>query len=119
MFRQPEHIELKNTEQLLLMREAGLVVARALQAMSDAAAPGVSTGDLDDLARRVLADAGATSSFLGYERTGQTRPALVAWFLRRRHRGSFVVAWRDVAMIDEDPRRVHLRKGFTREDAAL
>jgi hypothetical protein len=61
----------------------------------------------------------SASSFLGYERTGQTRPALVAWFLRRRHRGSFVVAWRDVAMIDEDPRRVHLRKGFTREDAAL
>jgi methionyl aminopeptidase len=48
------------------MRQAGLVVARALRAMSDAAAPGVSTLDLDAIARDVLSEAGAMSSFLGY-----------------------------------------------------
>lgn len=48
------------------MRQAGLVVAEALQRMSEAAAPGVSTGDLDAIAREVLAEHGATSSFLGY-----------------------------------------------------
>ena len=37
------------------MREAGLVVARALAAMRDAVAPGVSTLDLDAIAREVLA----------------------------------------------------------------
>ena len=62
----PERIELKNREQIVLMRAAGLVVAAGLQAMSDAVAPGVSTADLDDIARTVLADAGAASSFLGY-----------------------------------------------------
>src|SRR4051812_8919092 len=62
----PERIQLKNPEQIALMREAGLVVARALSEMTVAAGPGVSTADLDAIARDVLADAGATSSFLGY-----------------------------------------------------
>ncbi|MBV9594305.1 MAG: type I methionyl aminopeptidase [Actinobacteria bacterium] len=48
------------------MREAGLVVARGLAEMQAACAPGVTTADLDAIARRVLADAGASSSFLGY-----------------------------------------------------
>jgi methionyl aminopeptidase len=62
----PERIQLKNPDQIATMREAGLVVARALAAMRDAVAPGVSTAELDEIARDVLADAGATSSFLGY-----------------------------------------------------
>ncbi|MBN9621200.1 MAG: type I methionyl aminopeptidase [Actinobacteria bacterium] len=48
------------------MRAAGLVVARALAAMRETVAPGVSTADLDEVARGVLREAGATSSFLGY-----------------------------------------------------
>jgi len=48
------------------MRKAGLVVAAGLAAMSEAAKPGVSTEELDQVARRVLAEAGAVSSFLGY-----------------------------------------------------
>jgi methionyl aminopeptidase len=66
MRRVPERIELKTPEQIALMREAGLVVARALAAMRSAVAPGVSTADLDAIARDVLREAGATSSFLGY-----------------------------------------------------
>jgi methionyl aminopeptidase len=62
----PARIELKTPEQIAAMRQAGLVVARALAAMHLAAVPGTSTADLDDVAREVLADAGATSSFLGY-----------------------------------------------------
>ena len=62
----PERIQLKTTDQIALMREAGLVVARALDAMRAAVAPGVSTADLDAIARDVLAEAGASSSFLGY-----------------------------------------------------
>jgi len=61
-----ERIELKTPEQIGLMRQAGLVVARALREMAAAAAPGVSTADLDDVAREVLRDAGAAPSFLGY-----------------------------------------------------
>ena len=66
MRRLPERIELKTPDQIALMREAGLVVARALAAMRAAVAPGVSTADLDAIARAVLREAGASSSFLGY-----------------------------------------------------
>jgi methionyl aminopeptidase len=62
----PERIQLKTTDQIATMRAAGLVVARALDAMRAAVAPGVSTADLDAIARDVLADAGAAPSFLGY-----------------------------------------------------
>ncbi|MEO9139221.1 MAG: M24 family metallopeptidase, partial [Jatrophihabitans sp.] len=67
MGRRPERIQLKSADQIAVMREAGLVVAHALEEMRVAAAPGVSTADLDDIARGVLAKAGATSSFLGYD----------------------------------------------------
>jgi methionyl aminopeptidase len=66
MRRRREDIQLKTPDQIQLMREAGLVVAAGLAAMSAAAKPGVSTYELDQIARRVLADAEATSSFLGY-----------------------------------------------------
>lgn len=66
MRRLPERIQLKTAEQIALMRQAGLVVARALDQMRAAAAPGVSTADLDAIARGVLREAGATPSFLGY-----------------------------------------------------
>jgi methionyl aminopeptidase len=62
----PERIQLKTPEQIATMRTAGLVVARALSAMRSAVAPGVSTADLDAVAREVLREAGATPSFLGY-----------------------------------------------------
>jgi methionyl aminopeptidase len=61
-----DHIELKSLDEIGLMREAGLVVARALAAMREAVAPGITTRDLDAIARDVLADEGATSSFLNY-----------------------------------------------------
>lgn len=66
MPRFPERIELKSVDQIALMRRAGLVVADALARMRAAVAPGVSTADLDGIARDVLSEAGAQSSFLGY-----------------------------------------------------
>jgi methionyl aminopeptidase len=66
MFRRRGRIELKNDEQLAHMRAAGLVVARALAEMAAAVAPGATTADLDALARSILAEEGARSSFLGY-----------------------------------------------------
>jgi methionyl aminopeptidase len=62
----PERIQLKTPEQIAAMRRAGLVVARALEAMRAAVVPGVSTADLDAVARDVLDEAGATPSFLDY-----------------------------------------------------
>ena len=59
-------IELKSHTELEAMRAAGLVVAKALAAVTAAVRPGVSTGELDDLAFQVISDAGAVPSFLGY-----------------------------------------------------
>ena len=73
----PERIELKTPEQLEKMRAAGLVVADALAAMRAAVAPGVSTADLDRIARDVLRAAGATSSFLDYDIGYGPYPAVI------------------------------------------
>ena len=59
-------IEIKSPEQILLMREAGLVVARTLAMLREAVRPGVSTTELDELAEREIRSAGATPSFKGY-----------------------------------------------------
>jgi methionyl aminopeptidase len=61
-----DRIELKTPDQVLLMRRAGLVVADALAAARAAAVPGATTADLDEVAAKVIADAGAAPSFLGY-----------------------------------------------------
>ncbi|QPT53864.1 type I methionyl aminopeptidase [Rothia kristinae] len=59
-------IEYKTDAQLRTMARAGVVTSRALDAAVAAAAPGVSTADLDAVFREVLAEHGATSNFLGY-----------------------------------------------------
>ncbi|MGH3524464.1 MAG: type I methionyl aminopeptidase [Mycobacterium sp.] len=56
----------RSTGELEAMAAAGAVVAAALRAVRDAAAPGVSTLNLDQIAESVIRDAGATPSFLGY-----------------------------------------------------
>ena len=59
-------IEIKTPAQLAVMREAGLVVAAALRAAAAAVEPGISTAELDAIAERVIREAGAVPSFLGY-----------------------------------------------------
>jgi methionyl aminopeptidase len=59
-------VQVKTQAQLAFMWEAGQVVAAALQAAAAAAAPGVSTAELDAVARASIAAAGAVPSFLGY-----------------------------------------------------
>jgi len=48
------------------MKIAGRCVAAMHSAVRDAAGPGVTTKELDDVARRVLEEHGCRSSFLGY-----------------------------------------------------
>ncbi|CAM5727479.1 Methionine aminopeptidase 1, mitochondrial [Streptomyces fumanus] len=59
-------VQIKSPEQIAKMREAGLVVAAIHAATREAAVPGATTRDLDQVARKVLADHGAKPNFLGY-----------------------------------------------------
>jgi methionyl aminopeptidase len=59
-------IEIKTPEQIGLMRQAGLVVARTLRTVAEAAQPGVTTAELDALAEHEIRAAGAVPSFKGY-----------------------------------------------------
>lgn len=59
-------IELKSPAEVESMRAAGRVVASVHAEVRSYAAPGVTLRELDDLARKVIDDAGAGSSFLGY-----------------------------------------------------
>jgi methionyl aminopeptidase len=59
-------IILKSAAELATMREAGRIVARVLEAIREAARPGVTTGELDALAERILAQHGAEPVFKGY-----------------------------------------------------
>jgi methionyl aminopeptidase len=68
MRRRPA-IEVKSLAQVQAMRISGLVVARILAAVREAARPGVTTSELDQLARERIEAAGAVSSFLGYGRS--------------------------------------------------
>jgi methionyl aminopeptidase len=66
MFGRKSKFEIKTPDQFLLMRKAGLVVADVLTRMQLEAVPGVTTEQLDRIAREMLKAAGAESSFLGY-----------------------------------------------------
>src|ERR1700680_440042 len=56
----------RSAAELDAMAAAGSLVGAALLAVREAAAPGVSTLTLDEIAESVIRDAGGTPSFLGY-----------------------------------------------------
>src|SRR5690349_16821046 len=60
-------VELKTAGEIEAMRAAGAVVADALAAVRAEAVVGVRLDQLDEVARAVLAAAGAISPFLGYQ----------------------------------------------------
>jgi methionyl aminopeptidase len=59
------HIVLKSERELDAMRSAGRVVAVALNAVFGALEPGITTAELDDIARRSIRAQGAKPAFLG------------------------------------------------------
>ncbi|RKN46779.1 type I methionyl aminopeptidase [Streptomyces hoynatensis] len=59
-------VEIKTPGQIAKMRAAGLVVAEIHRRTAEAAVPGATTKDLDDIAAQVLAEHGAKPNFLGY-----------------------------------------------------
>ncbi|MBV9452100.1 MAG: type I methionyl aminopeptidase [Streptosporangiaceae bacterium] len=60
-------VEIKTPGEIEAMRAAGRVVATALAQVRAHAATGITLEELDEVARDVLKQAGATSPFLGYK----------------------------------------------------
>ena len=59
-------IQLKNADQIKIMKEAGRITGEALLVARDHVRPGISTYELDRLVRQHIEKAGAKPSFLGY-----------------------------------------------------
>jgi methionyl aminopeptidase len=59
-------VEIKSSDEIARMREAGRIVAEILDELERAVAPGVSTWDLDALAEKLIRAKGAKPAFKGY-----------------------------------------------------
>ena len=59
-------IQLKNADQIKIMKEAGRITGEALLIARDHVRPGISTLELDRLVREHIEKSGAKPSFLGY-----------------------------------------------------
>ena len=59
-------IIVKNSEQIILMKKAGVITAEALLVARDLIRPGISTKEIDTKIRHHIEKCGATPSFLGY-----------------------------------------------------
>jgi methionyl aminopeptidase len=66
MKRNRKGVQLKSARELEIMREANLHVAEILEQMCQAAVPGATTWDLDQIARQELKKREVESAFLGY-----------------------------------------------------
>jgi methionyl aminopeptidase len=84
----------RSAAELAIMREAGRVTARALAAVGRAVVPGVTTGELDEVAVAVIEGAGAKPAFLGYHGFPAT-----------------ICASRNCEVVHGIPGRVKLREG--------
>jgi len=65
---------IRNEKDLAALREGGKRLATILNALEKSVAPGVSTDELDKLARRLIEENGDTPAFLHYTPEGADRP---------------------------------------------
>ena len=66
--------KIKNTEEIKLLRESGKRLAHVLRKTAKAVAPGVTTGELNALVERLIAEGGDTAPFKGYTPYGAEYP---------------------------------------------
>lgn len=67
-------ITIKTEEDIAILREGGRRLAAILKTLAAAVKPGISTRELDALARELVQKGGDTSAFLGYKPFGAKRP---------------------------------------------
>ncbi len=59
-------VTIKRPEEIARMRQAGAILVEVLETLGREVRSGITTADLDQLADRMIRDAGASPSFLGY-----------------------------------------------------
>ena len=64
----------KSDEEILLLRESGRRLAHVIQEVKKATIPGVSTGELDQLAYRLIKEMGDEAPFFNYQPAGASKP---------------------------------------------
>ncbi|KKT38031.1 MAG: Methionine aminopeptidase [Parcubacteria group bacterium GW2011_GWA1_44_13] len=65
---------IKTAEEIEILREGGKRLARILSAVRDAIKPGVTTGELDKLAEKLMREGGDEPAFLHYTPEGMVIP---------------------------------------------
>jgi methionyl aminopeptidase len=74
----PPVIKLKSPREIALMREAGRVVAKALDQVRRMAVPGVSTAEMNEAVTAIFAEHDAIPLFLGYPSSVKGKPPFPA-----------------------------------------
>jgi methionyl aminopeptidase len=74
----PPVIKLKSPREITLMREAGRVVAKALDQVRRMAVPGVCTAEMDQAVSAIFREHGAIPLFLGYPSSVKGKPPFPA-----------------------------------------
>jgi methionyl aminopeptidase len=74
----PPVIKLKSPREIAMMREAGRVVAKALDQVRRMALPGVTTAEMDEAVAAIFREHDATPLFLGYPSSVKGKPPFPA-----------------------------------------
>jgi methionyl aminopeptidase len=67
-------IIIKTDSEIARLRKGGPILARILQQVAKEVKPGITTGELNDIAHKLIIEAGALPAFLNYKPEGATRP---------------------------------------------
>ncbi len=67
-------IKLRSAREIEMLRNAGAVVAKVLLQLQEAAEPGISTGELDEIALDITSECGAEALFKGVESPYAKKP---------------------------------------------
>jgi methionyl aminopeptidase len=67
-------IIIKTDSEIARLRKGGPILAAILQSVARAVQPGITTKSLDDLAYKLITEAGCTPAFLNYKPEGASRP---------------------------------------------
>ena len=82
----PPVIKLKSPREIALMREAGRVVAKALDQVRRMAVPGVTTAEMDEAVAAIFREHDAHPAVPGLSQLGQGKAAVPGGDLRQRQR---------------------------------